>query len=331
MQLPATRLSVGTIGIIVGVVAVILYIIAGFTDVEPGETTVEVKKLGSNLGMQPEPLKIGTHWVEPFAFDVVTYQTKCRQMQDKPEVQIAGTADGQPVEVDFTIQLCLQPKKVPHLHETMGPDFYDNVVHPAIISIVKNRVPSEPSDVIYTAKGRANVESSINTEVTRRFGDSGVLVEINLRDVKFTNADYVAILEDKAKAAQRVEVETRNAATAVQSAIKVANIAEGEKQKRIKAAEAEREEQRLKGEGQRLQKEEDAKGILAIAKAEAEGTRLKREAMEGVGGDRIVQLAWAENLGKNVQVWGIPTGAPGTASFMDLNGILKGAFKGAGQ
>ena len=55
---------------------------------------------------------------------------------------------------------------------------------------------------------------------------------------------------------------------------------------------------------------------------------MKNNAMDGPGGDKIVALKWAETLGPNVKVYGIPTGAPGTASMMDLNGILSGAFKG---
>lgn len=316
--------------VLIGIAGLVLsiYALAGITHINPGEVGILIKNLGSDTGMQNRVLSIGTHWIEPFAYDVVSYDARCRQMQEQPEAQSAGTADGQPVEADFTIQLCLLPKFVPNLHATMGAQYYENVVHPAIVATVKNKIPSEPSDVIYTARGRDNVEKAINAEIVRRFGESGIQVEINLRDVKFTNSQYVQILEQKARAAQQVEVNTRLAQAAVQDAIRVANVAEGIKQQRIKGAEADREEQKLKGEGQRLQKEEDAKGILALAKAEAEGTRLKRDALEGPGGDRLVQIEWARNLGPNVKVYAIPTGSPGTSSIMDLNGILKGAFTG---
>lgn len=320
----ASKLIAGGIGL----VFLTLYALGGITHIDPGEVGILVKNLGSDTGMQKETLSIGTHWVEPFLYDVVVYNARCRQMQEEPEELSAGTADGQPVLVDFTIQLCLNAQQVPELHQQMGQTFYDGVVHPAIIKTVKDHVPSEPSDVIYTAKGRLNVESAINEEVDRRFGKDGVRVEINLRDIKFTNEKYVAILEEKARASQQVEVNTRKAQAAVQEAIRVANEAEGKKQARIKAAEAQKEEQRLAGEGGRLAKEEQAKGILAIALAEAKGVEAKREAYDGPGGERLVQIAWAENLGPNVKVWGIPTGSPGTTNFMDLNGVLKGAFKG---
>lgn len=308
-------------------VIVVIYLLAGITHVNPGEVGILVKNLGSNTGMQKEVLAIGTHWVEPFSYDVVSYDARQRQMEEVNDLP-AQTGDGQPVRVNFSVQLGLIPSLVPALHEQVGPDFYLQLVHPAIIQVVKNKVPAKKSDEVYTSAGREAIEDAINSVMSERFGRYGITCIINLKDMPFTNPQYVAILEQKARATQQVEVETRLATAAVQSAIKVANTAEGVKQQRIKAAEAAREEQRLAGEGLRLRKEEDAKGILAVALAEARGVEAKRQALEGAGGDRMVQLEWAKNLGPNVKVYGIPTGAPGTASFMDLNGILKGAFKG---
>lgn len=313
-------------GGVVAVVAVI-YMLAGLTSISPGEVGILVKNVGANTGMQPGVLSIGMHWVDPITYDVVQYDVRQRQMEEVVDLP-AGTGDGQPVTATFSVQLGLVAKLVPILHESIGPDFYQQVVHPAVLQVVKNKIPSRKSDEVYTSAGREGIEEAINTEMRKRFGQYGITTIINLKDLKFTNQQYVGILEQKARAAQQVEVETRLAAAAVQASVKVANTAEGEKQKRIKAAEAQREEQRLYGEGERLRKEEDAKGLLAVALAEAEGTKAKRQALEGAGGDRMVQLEWARNLGPNVKVYAVPTGAPGTSSFLDLNGVLRGALKG---
>jgi hypothetical protein len=61
---------------------------------------------------------------------------------------------------------------------------------------------------------------------------------------------------------------------------------------------------------------------------EVQCIRLRNAAFDGPGGERIVEMAWAEHLGPNVKVMGIPTGVPGTGALMDLNGMLQGAFKG---
>lgn len=311
-----------------GLIALIIaiYVFAGLTHVNPGETTILIKNIGSNKGMQPEPLLTGTHWVDPWTYDVVTYDTRLRQMEEVTES--AGTGDGQPITIVGSLQLGLDPKHVPQLHQELGQDFYSRVIHPALISIIKNKAPSQNSDEAYTLKGREAIEKSINDELTGRYGKDGIIVVFNLKDLTFANKQYVGILEAKALATQKIQVETRLAAAAVQEAAKVSNTAEGQKQARIRAAEANREEQRLKGEGSRLGKEEEAKGNLALATAEARGIELRRQALSGAGGSELVSIEWAKQMGPNIKVYAFPTGAPGTSSIMDLNGIMQGALKG---
>jgi regulator of protease activity HflC (stomatin/prohibitin superfamily) len=312
-------------GIVAGAAVALIYFLSGITGVELGEVGLSISAVGGDRG-SVEVLTPGTQWVEPFTNDVVVYDARLKQyaMDDTT----AATQDGQPIDVDASLEIGLVGENVPSLHKTMGPNWFANVVYPQAIKELREATASVKSDDIYTGVGRQKVQE-LATDALKKYEASGIRIQVNLRDVTFTNKNYVAMLEQKAAAVQKEIIETRQASAAVQEAIKVANIAEGEKQKRIKAAEAQREEQKLSGEGSRLAKEEEAKGNLALAKAEAEGIRLRNDALEGSGGDRLVQIEWARNLGPNVKVYGIPTGSPGTSSLMDLNGILQGAFKGA--
>ena len=315
------------IGIFILVVGLI-YGVAGITTVDPGEYAILMKQLGSDKGMQNQGLSPGTHWVDPMMFDVIIYDTRSQQYADGLEDIPSQTNDGQPILVDISLEIGLAAEHVPALHQNVGPDWYSRVVYPAARSAIRNSTSGQASDKIYTGAGRAEVQASIQNKLEKKYGPLGINVNVNLRDITFENKQYVATLEQKATAAQQEAIQSRLATAAEQEAIKVANIAEGEKQKRIKAAEAAKEEARLEGEGSRLQKEEEAKGLLAMASAEAEGVKLRREALAGEGGDEMVSIEWARNLGPNVKVYGIPTGAPGSSAIMDLNGMLKGAFQG---
>jgi regulator of protease activity HflC (stomatin/prohibitin superfamily) len=317
------RLAAGAV--LVAIAAI--YGLAGITSVELGEVGLKISAVGSSRG-EVSVLTPGTQWVEPISNDVVVYDARLKQyaMDDTT----AATQDGQPIDVDASLEIGLVGENVPQLHKTMGPNWFANVVYPQAIKELREATASVKSDDIYTGKGRQTVQD-LSTDALKKYEVQGIRISVNLRDVTFTNKTYVQLLEQKAAAVQKEVIETRQAAAAIQEAIKVANIAEGEKQKRIKAAEAQREEQKLTGEGSRLAKEEEAKGNLALARAEAEGIRLRNDALEGSGGDRIVQIEWERNLGPNVKVYGIPTGSPGTTNLMDLNGILGGAFKGAAK
>ena len=308
----------------------VLYFLVGINSVGPGEIGVQFKVIGANKGMQKEPLTKGFNWIDPFVYDVDIYNTRFQKYEADTMNMDSATNDGQPIFIDISLEMGLNGNLVPLLHTELGKDYYKEIILPAVRATVRNATASTSSDVIYTNIGRDIVQNYFQDIIKERYGKYGIICNVNVRDVRFKNEEFIAMLETKALAAQNVQVEENNAAAAQQTAVKIANLAEGEKQQRIKIAEAGREEQRLAGEGRRLADEEKAKGLLAIAKAKAEGTRLRREALAGAGGDQLVSIAWAENLGPNVKVYGIPTGAPGTSSLMDLNGLMAGAFRGMG-
>lgn len=313
--------------IVVVAIMLLLYGFAGAVHVSPGEAAVLVQNLGDDdsRGMKDEPLPLGWSWVEPIKYDVFIYDAKVKQFTVSGIK--AGTADGQPISVDISFDVSLDYQKVSLLHQQIGQSYYDQIVYPSIRAAVRNATATQPSDAIYTGTGRAGVQAMITGILKGKLDKYGIYAIANLRDVTFENQDFVQTIEAKAKAAQAVEIARNRAAQAEQDAIKVANKAEGEKQKSIKEAEASAETMRLEGIGERQKKEQQAKGILAIAKARAEGTRLQVNAYGS--GRTYASVKWAENLGPNVKVWGVPTGAPGTSSLMDINGIIQGAFKGA--
>lgn len=319
-------MKLGQLIAITTIVAVgLIYTLAGFTDIDPGEVGLKIKKIGDGKGMQDDTLDTGLHWIEPIRYDIATYDSRRRQysVKDMP----AQTKDGQPILVDISLEIGLVDAKVPYLHEKVGKDYFDQVVYPALRSNLRGSTSTQLSDNIYTGDGRAAVQKRVQANLLTHLEKYGIDAAVNLRDIKFVNQDFIKALEDKAKAAQYVIIEARKAEAAAQTAIKVENIAEGEKQKRIKAAEADREERRLAGEGERLKQEEVAKGILAVKKAEAEGVRLQVRAYGG-NGETYASVRWAEEMGPNIKVYGFPTGAPGTGSLMDLNGVFKGVFPG---
>lgn len=308
-------------------VMLLIYGLAGITNVKPGFVALPIKMLGGDRGIG-EPLGLGTHWIDPIRFDVKQYDTRSEQMTAGLEKVPAATEDGQPISVDLSIEKGLIPDKVPNLHVKIGENYYQQVVYPALRSAIRNSTTLVPSDVIYTGTGRQKVQDHIQQTLDKKLAPYGIVVAVNLRELRFTNQDFNATLEEKAKAAQQVVIEKRRAEAAENTALKMANLADGEKQKRIKAAEADREERRLRGEGDRLEKEEQAKGILAVKTAEAEGARLLASAYASPGAEVVAQIEWAKNLGPNVKAYGFPTGAPGTSTIVDLNSVIKGALSG---
>jgi len=302
-------------GIITAVmfVASAVYGMAGYTNIALGEAGIKTQMLFSGKG-ETTALSTGTQWVDPMKFDVETISTKYKPYDEG--FITSGTNDGQPVEVHVTFQIGLVGAQVPELIENVGQDWYGQVFRPAAIKAIKDSSAAVSSDEIYTQAGREIVSDFITATLVERFSGLGIRFETNLQSVKFLNKAFVDTLEEKASAAQQEEIQSRYADAAEQKALKVEFDAEGLKLARIKAAEAKAEELRLDGEGLRDRDVAAAEGILALAAAEAQGKKLMRQALAGAGGAELVSIAWAENLGPNIKVYGVPTGAPGTSSFM---------------
>jgi len=298
-----------------------IYGVGGLTTIEPGEYGVVIQQFGSEKGMKDAGLSIGTHWIEPFIYDVETYDTKAHKFD--LEMQ-ASTKDGQPVSVHATLEISLEHGKVKDLHTLIGRDYYAQVVEPAARAAIRGALPTQLSDTVYQGVGRDLIQTAIEGALVEKgIEDRGINVAINLQEIRFLNEGYLAILERKAGAAQLEEIERREALAAEQAALKVEHEARGVKLARIQAAEAQREESRLQGEGERLQKEEVAQGILAVGQAEADVIRLKANALTGSGGKLYRDIQVLGGLGENVEFYGVPTGAPGTSTYI-IDEALQG-------
>lgn len=307
----------------------VIFGIASMTTIEPGEVGLVVKQFGDNRGVQETTLNTGTQFINPFTNDVIIYDTRLRQydMEDVP----SGTQDGQPVQLDVSFEIGLIDNLVPLLHERVGQNYFDQVIMPASRAAIRTATANKMSDQIYTGKGRSAIQEELNNSLTAKLEPLGITITSNLRDIEFLNADFVAVLEEKAKAAQEETIQERKAAGARQEALKIKAIAEGQKFKTVQEAEAKREQLKLQGEGYRLQKEEEAKGILAVATAEAEGINLKQRALSGPGGQLLRDIEVLGGLGKTVEFYGVPTGAPGTNTYI-VDEALRGKIAiGGGQ
>lgn len=293
-----------------------LYGVAGYESLELNESGIQVVMLGSDKGSTIE-MTPGMQWVDPIMNDVFIYDTRSRQYEI-PSVS-SETADGQPIVADVSLEIRLVAADIAALHKNIGKNWYEEVVYPAARKFIRVNTSSVSSDAIYTGNGKRQVSNGIAKDLAY-LTERGIDVTVNLRNVEFTNPAFIQSLEAKAVATQNEIIAKRNALADIERAKGVVNTAEGQKQKRIKEAEAGKAEQELRGIGSRLEKEQEAKGLLAMLKAKAAGTKLQVQAYGG--GEYYAQVKVAEAMGDNFQIYGIPTGAPGTTSVMGLDKLL---------
>lgn len=328
-----------TIGGAAVVLLLLLFVVVpfGWVNVKPTEVAVEVDKFAHKVN--PEPLGVGYRFFNRWTTDMVIYKVNARSFpsdtasneKEKEYNMELKTTDGQNVSVDMTIIYSLNVKDVPILHQTVGPNYEDQILLPQIRSEARLAIGGYSAEDLYQGKVRDVIQLTIKEKLAATIAKFPAIQiqDALIRHFAFSE-QFEKAIEQKKLAEQQVEVNKKRALAQEQESLRQEAEARGAKLKRLQEAEAQSKTMSIEAEGQaaaiklkadatRYKLEQEAAGDLARYKAEAEGKRLSAEALGG--GANVVALEFAKNIPDKLQIWGIPTGANST-SIMDLNGVF---------
>ena len=304
----------------------------GIANVHPTEVAVEVNKIAGLVN--PRPLGVGYHFYNRWVTDLVIYQVSARAFP-QDSLQTEGhqnawnlslkTKDGQNVSMDMTIIYALIGNDVPKLHETVGPNYREQILLPQVRSEARLAVGSFSAEDIYQGTIRDEIQRTIRSKLADAIAKFPAIQiqDALIRDFQFSR-DFEAAIEQKKLAAQQVEVNKNRALAQEEEAKRQEAEARGMKLKALQEAEGRAGSAKIEADAERYKLEQEAAGNLALFKAEAEGKRLLTEAMGG--GANVVAFEFAQNLSPKLQVWGIPVGANNT-SLMDVSGVFGKMFQ----
>jgi regulator of protease activity HflC (stomatin/prohibitin superfamily) len=114
------------------------------------------------------------------------------------------TADGLKVGLDLTVRYRLDPRHLPELHRSVGPEFEAKLVHPIVWNVTR-LVASEYSLLEIYGKRRHELQQQAFRRVQALFARDGLIGEdLLLRDVVYT-PEFEKTLVDKMVAEQKVQ------------------------------------------------------------------------------------------------------------------------------
>lgn len=324
------------IGIVVAVILVLCVLPLRWTMVEPGWVGVVVHKgtFGGVTGVDHEPLNTGIHYYNHWTTDITKYKVVSRSFPsqsmatedtEKQYNMELKTNDGQNVLVDMTVIYSLNAKEVPILHETVGPNYEDQILLPQVRSEARIAIGQSPAEDLYQGKVREVIQESVKQKLIDSVTKVYPAIQIRsalMRHFRFSDAFENAI-EQKKLQDQNVEINKKKALAQEQEALATEAIARGQKLKVIQEAEGRASSARIEADAARYKLEQEAAGNLAKNKADAEGKRLQADALGG--GANVVALKFAESLPQHFQVFGIPMGQS-NSSIQDLSGMFGNMF-----
>jgi regulator of protease activity HflC (stomatin/prohibitin superfamily) len=174
-------------------------------------------------GVQSETLTEGLHFLMTGLNRVTVYDTRSRvyhvrnvtsspppsppahsASQPQDHLLWTPTADGLKVGLDFTVRYRLDPRHLPDLHRSVGPEFETKLVHPIVWNVIR-LVASEYSLLDIYGKRRHEMQQQAFRQVQALFARDGLISEdLLLRDVVYT-PEFERTLVDKMVAEQKVQ------------------------------------------------------------------------------------------------------------------------------
>lgn len=329
------KLAIGAVIILIGLIFLFMFCVR-IVNIKPIEAGVRVVKFGGERRVVETPIGVGIHFYNPVIHDIVVYRVSTRsyptdfikdfKKQGKEMLLEFKTTDGQNVKCDFTVQYSLITKEVPKLHTEVGPNYEEEILMPRVRSIARILLGGYSAEELYQGKVRDDIQQALTKRLDKELRPYHILVKASLIRAFDFSKRFEAKIEEKKLAAQQVEINKNLALAEEEKAKQKEAAARGEKLAQIQGAEGQAKAKKIAADAEKYRLVQEASGNLAIYKADAEGKRLAAQALGG--GQNVVALKFAENIPDKLRVFGVPVGENST-SLMDLNGVMKGLFKGA--
>jgi regulator of protease activity HflC (stomatin/prohibitin superfamily) len=190
--------TIGTIIKIFAVVLVLLVLSGCTVQIDPGHEGVVVNQVQG--GVQPVSMTPGMHFKMPFIEEVIPMETRIQKIE---KTTSASSSDMQDVSASIAVNYHLNNGAAPTVYTTIGMDYSDRVIIPAIDESTKAATAKYTAAQLIT--DRPSVKANITDTLTKRL----IVYSITVDQVSITNFNfspaYTQAIEQKQIAEQDSE------------------------------------------------------------------------------------------------------------------------------
>jgi regulator of protease activity HflC (stomatin/prohibitin superfamily) len=321
--------------IVVAILAVII-ILYGLclVYVGPDEFGIKLVRIGAHRGVQKEVYGPGLYFVVPGLQEMhrLPRGVQVLELTNSPQTAALSsrrekaahiqTSDGFFVNVDVSIIYRISD---PYLvFTTIGPGslFEDNGIIPKAEPILKQTLGELTTEEFYNSPRRVKRADAAKEILNRELNPKGINVEqVMVRYFIYSNEIQKNIEEKKLKD-QLVFKNQAEARAAMEEAILKKIIQEGEAIVVVKMEEGRAYVTKKRAERDLYVRKKKAEADLRVKLADAERVKLKNEAMEGEGAERMVGLKMAD-VYKGLQTIILPSDGPNGVNPLSLGKTLN--------
>ena len=317
------------------IVAIIILYNFFFVYIKPSEFGIKVVKIGFNRGVQKDIYGAGLNFIIPFGFqqmhrlpkdiqvlELTAYPKTAAEEARQEKAAHIQTSDGFFVDVDVSILYRIED---PYLVFTkIGPGnlFEDNGVIPKTEPVLKATLGELTTEEFYNSPLRVEKAEAAKVMLNHELEPKGLKVESVLVRYFTYSEEIQKNIEEKKLKDQLVFKNQAEARAAIEEAKLKKIEQEG---KVIVAVEFEKGKAyvtRKIAEKDLYVRTKKAEADLLVKLAEAEKTRLRNEALKGLGSERMVGLKMAEAY-QGLEIIVLPSDGPNGVNPLDLDNALK--------
>ena len=209
--------------------------------------------------VEDRTIPAGAHLILPWQ-KVVKMDNRTQKVQITTE---AFSSDIQQVNLDISINYCIDQTTAQELYRTVGINYYDNVMYPRILENTKAVFSKYTAENLVSAREQLSVQikSNLSAEM-EKYGIT--IVSMSIENIDFTDA-FTDAVESKQVAAQRklqAEIEQEQKTMETEQ-----------------AAERQKIEAEAKAEVAKIEADANAYAVKVQAEAEAESNRKVAESL----------------------------------------------------
>ncbi len=331
------RIAGGPKKLIFGAILLIVFIFvytSSSTYVPPNMVGVRQVYFGSNAGLQKDTFGPGLYMVIsgverlhlfPTDLQIVNFSDSqsetSKSFRTAPAVKIQ-TSDGYNVVLDVSVLYRISDAHRIIVDSGPGRAFEDRLVVPRSDRILRKTLGELNSEQFY--QGPQRIEKARNAEEMLRaeLAPFGIALDAVLVRRFTYDERYQSLIEGRKIKDQTVFLRQAEAAVAIEERKRDTIIAEGKANQEVELARGASEIKKLQSQADLIRRKKAAEGQLLIELAEAKGTQLENDALQGAGSENMVGLKMAEVL-QGIDGLVLNSSGKDGLNPLDLAGLLQ--------
>lgn len=302
--------------------------------VPPGHVGLMQTIYGSSAGIRPEPHIVGLHFVNPLSermhifptdLQVINYSDsaseKSIEFRSTPSIKIQ-TSDGYQVQLDVSVLYRIQDTYKVFTEAGPGRAFEDRLVIPRADRMLRKTLGELNAEQFYQGPQRIQKAKEAHEGLATELAGYGIQVDGVLVRRYAYDVKYQEIIETRKIKDQTVYLRQAEAKSAIEERKRDTIVSEGKATVDVEASRGESEIRKLNADADLYKRKKDAEGKLLVELADAKGTQLENDALQGAGSENMVGLKMAEVL-DGLSVIVLPTDGEKGLNPLDLTGLLK--------